>query len=82
MDAPHTKRIPVPRTAREVLAAFYPAHGDHTARTSVVTPKFITLTCTCDDKVELLIGDNTTHAQGWTLDEIKHAVRNVPPPPH
>ena len=63
-------------TARETLATFHPEHGWHCV-TSVLPSDFsVALTCSCG--AALSVTSRQARDLGWTLDEVKHCLRNAP----
>jgi len=66
-----------PGTAREALLAFYPDHGGHTVVLVRHDGASSTMTCTCG-LPELTITREGATDRGWTMKDIKDALRNVP----
>lgn len=66
----------VPRTVREVMAAFAPLCAWHTVRSVDLGVRALTLTCVCGGRRTVLQDD--VESRGWSWDAIKTLLRIVP----
>lgn len=66
-----------PTTAYEALVTFFPNHRLHTVVKTTFFPKHVEMQCSCESG-KLSVTEKMVAVHNWKLNDIKHALRNVP----